>query len=387
MLKQDPPRRARTTAKKGPKGTNELTGSSFFKTAPPSRITNFRVRGTGKHIELPTVVTYTVGREPTPDDTPEPRADVLLPTPRKGVSLVHATFEWRGDRLWCRDAASTNGTMANHEPQRDWFNVSSGMRLDFGDTSVIAMDWRLTDLCEPLAWCLGLDAIQEVDRAVSLVQKDGPLLLTGPRDGDQEWLARKIHEASARREQPFTAFTTPLGRGAEDKLDEAGFGTVFVDLTAVGKVTAAFASRLFEGQSPHLKLRPIIAAETHNESHRAFQQLGQGHTLALPSLEKRRHEVERLLDQLMDNHESTLRIRDLGSPWAERLVEYEWAGLGELREAERRIRALLENGNNKTLAAKQVGMSRQAFTKFLTKILGRTTSGYASTATHRSRRP
>ncbi len=369
MTKQSPPSATKTNGKKGPKGTNQLTGSSKFRAAPPSRITHLRVRGTGKHVELPAITTFTIGREPTRGDPAEPRADVLLPSPKKGVSLVHATFEWRKDRLWCRDAGSTNGTHANHEPQTDWFNVTSGMRLDLGDVSVIAMDWRLTELCEPLAWCLGLDSIRDVDRAVALVQKDTPLLLTGPRGCDQAWLAQKIHEASIRREQPFTSFTDKLPRGAEKDLANARFGTVFVDLSSAGKVTAGFANALFEGQPPYLALRPIIGASTHVESQRAFRQLAQGHALELPALASRRHEILRLLDRLMKLHGSPQGIRDLGARWIDRLVEYPWPhNLQELREAERRIRALL-SADSTAQAARQVGISRQALDKFVRRVL------------------
>ena len=369
MTKQSTSRGVRKTGTKGPKGTNELTGSSRFRAAPPSRITHLRVRGTGQHIELPAVAAYTIGREPTKGDPIEPRADVLLPSPRKGMSLVHAQLEWRKDLLWCKDAGSTNGTHANHEATHDWFGVTSGMRLDLGDTSVLAMDWRLTELVEPLAWCLGLDAHAELDRALGLAQKDGPLLLVGPRDSDQEWLARKVHEVSARREQPFVPFTSKLGRGAEDELDKAGFGTVFVDLARVGKVTASFAKRLFAGEGLQLTRRPIVASVTHAESQRAFQQLGQGHTLVVPELSTRTGEIVRLFDRLMKESKSLVRVRDLGEPWVSRLAEHEFANLNEVREAEKRIRAWLET-RNMTRAAKQVGSSRQALTKYLKRLLG-----------------
>jgi hypothetical protein len=369
MTKQSTSRGLRKPGAKGPRGTSELTGSSRFRAAAPSRITHLRVRGTGRHIELPAVAAYTVGREPTKDDPIEPRAHVFLPSQRKGMSLVHAQFEWRKELLWCKDAGSTNGTHANHETKQDWFTVTSGMRLDFGDTSVIAMDWRLTELVEPLSWCLGLDAHGEIDRALTLAQKDGPLLLIGPRDSDQEWLARKVHDVSARREQPFVAFSSKLEKGAEDALDEAGFGSVFVDLGRVGKVTANFARKLFAGEGLQLRLRPIIASVTHADSQRAFQQLGQGHALVMPQLSSRRAEIVRLFDRLMRESKSAVRVRNLGEPWVSQLVEHDFGTLSEVREAEQRLRAWLET-RNMTHAARRVGTSRQALTKYLRRLLG-----------------
>jgi DNA-binding NtrC family response regulator len=90
--------------------------------------------------------------------------------------------------------------------------------------------------------------------------------------------------------------------------------------------------------------------------------------LQLPPLIQRRDEIPRLFDQLMAEHGSRARVRDLGPSRAARLVEHDWpANLDELRAAERRIRALLEGGN-KTQAAKRVGSSRQALDKFLRRI-------------------
>lgn len=357
-----------SSRKKGPTGTHLLTGGSVFRIAAPSRITTLRVRGTGQQIALPQMARFTLGREPTANDPSMPRADVRVPSRKKAVSLIHASFEWRGDRLWCRDERSTNGTFADDQPQHDWFCINSGMRVDVGDTKLLALDWRLAALQGPLSWCLGLDAVLAVDRALGLVQQDGPLLLTGPRGLDQEWLARRIHEASGRRDHPFVAFTSKLPRGADALLADARWGTAFVDLATVGKVSKAFAAKLFGGDTSNLRLRPIISATSHVASQRAFEDLAQTQMLQLPPLAHRRDEVPRLFDQLMAEHGSLARVRDLGVPRVERLVEHDWpSNLDELREAERRIRALLEGGN-KTQAAKRVGSSRQALDKFLRRI-------------------
>jgi hypothetical protein len=294
---------------------------------------------------------------------------VRLPSSKKGMSLVHARFEWRKDLLWCEDAGSTNGTHANFETKHDWFQVTSGMRIDFGDASVIAMDWRLVELVQPLAWCLGLDAHAEIDRALTLVQKDGPLLLVGPSNSDQAWLARKIHEASPRRGQAFLAFTSKLGRDAEAALDEAPFATVFVDLGQVSKVPVGFAKKLFAGEGLQLARRPIVTSVDHLTSQRAFQQLGQGHTLAMPRVSTRSGEIVRMFERLSKEADSAVRVRDLGEPWISRLREHEFASLSEVREAEQRVRAWLET-KNRSRAAKRVGISRQAFTRFLERLFG-----------------
>lgn len=359
----------KTSGTKGPKGTHEVDESSRFKLAPAEPVSVLRVRGTGQHIAVPTTATFTLGRVAMPDDAAEPRATIALRSPSKAVSLMHAVFEWRRDKLWCRDGGSTNGTFANRQLQEEWFCVSPGMRLDFGDVSVSALDANLAELAEPLAWCLGLDAHGAVDRALNLVNTGGPLLLIGPRHHDQEWLARKIHEGSGRRAYPFAAFTAKLERDATTRLEKARFGTAFVDLVAVGKVTNAFANALFAGEPPHLLVRPIVAAKDQLQSHRAFMRLGDAHALELPPLTKRRDEIVKLFDLLMRKHGSGSRLKDLEPSIIERLIQHDWLGMDEIREAELRLRAIIEMPN-RTRAAKMVGSSRQALNKYLHRLLG-----------------
>ncbi len=352
----------------GPTGTREVAETSIARAAPSSRVTSLRVCGTGRCVELPTAGSFTLGRRPAGTDPRQPRADVRIPSARNGVSLVHATLEWRDDRLWCRDRGSTNGTYANDELQSDWFVVASGTRLDFGEVRVVALDARLAELCGPLAWCLGLDAFDEVDRAIQLVVRDVPLLLTGPRNCDQEWLARRIHDASDRCMQPFTALTVALPGRAENFEIGARSGTVFIDLSAAGKVTAGFATALLGSHPSRRPTRSIVAAPSHRESQRSLEHLSPPDILSLPPVSMRRAEVLRLLDHVIEQAGSAHRIREL-DPWRlTRLVEHPWPNnLLEVRQAALRIRALLESGNVSE-AARRFGSSRQSFAKALARI-------------------
>jgi hypothetical protein len=285
------------------------------------------------------------------------------------MSLVHALFEWRADRLWCRDLRSTNGTRADGVMTYDWFPISNGLLLDLGDVGLTALDWRHARLCDALAWCLGLSATLAVDRAIDVLRRDGPLLLLGPRGCDQEWLARQIHEASARRDYPFVSFDGPLLRADESQLTSARLGTAFVDLGRVSKVTNPFARALFAGETQLGCVRPIVGALDADQVRRAFGDLPQLSVLRLSALAERKDDVVPLLNRLLIEHDSAHRIEELGERWSERLREHPWPrNLSELRETERRLRALLESGN-KTEAARRLGSSRQALDKFLRRIL------------------
>lgn len=352
----------------GPTGTREVTGTSIARVAPSWRVTSLRVCGTGRSVELPAAGSFTLGRRSTESDPRQPRADVRIPSARNGVSLLHATLEWRDERLWCRDAGSTNGTYANDELQRDWFVVASGMRLDFGEVRVVALDARLAGLCGSLAWCLGLDAFDDVDRAIRLVVRDGPLLLTGPRNCDQEWLARRIHEASNRCMQPFTALTAASPRRAEDLGSVALAGTVFIDLATAGKVTAGLATALLGCHPSRRPIRSIVAAPSHRESQRILEHLSPPDVLSSPPVSKRRVEVPRLLDHVLEQNGTAHRVRELDPARIARLVEHPWPNnLLEVRQAALRIRALLESGNV-SAAARRFGSSRQSFAKALGRI-------------------
>ncbi|KAB2911004.1 MAG: FHA domain-containing protein [Kofleriaceae bacterium] len=357
---------------RGPMGTLDLDEAEQRHLAPPSRITELRERHAGRSIELPAVVSFSAGREPVAADpgptAVRPHADVRFASPHRAMSLVHALFEWRADRLWCRDLRSTNGTRADGAPMHDWFPISNGMLLEFGDVAVRALDWRHARLCHPLAWCLGLSATCAIDRVLDVLRRDGPLLLLGPRGCDQEWLARQIHEASARREHPFVAFTKRLRPLQEHPLAGTRLGTVFVDVGTVGKVSSRFARALFADDDRLGSVRPILAAADIEQVRRAFGDLTQVSVLRLAPLATRREDVVPLLNWLMAQHGSPHRLEELGSAWIERLQAHHWSrNLYELRETERRLRALLESGNRRD-AAKRLGSSRQALEKFLSRL-------------------
>jgi hypothetical protein len=285
------------------------------------------------------------------------------------MSLVHAVFEWRADRLWCRDLRSTNGTRADGVMTYDWFPISNGLLLDLGDVGLTALDWHHARLCHALGWCLGLSATLAVDRAIDVLRRDGPLLLLGPRGCDQEWLARQIHDASARRDNPFVSFTGPLTRADEDRVASTCLGTAFVDLSRAGKVTNPFARALFAGETRLGCVRPIVAAVDAEQARKAFGDLPQLSVLRMSALADRREDVVPLLNRLLTEHGSAHQIDELGERWSGRLREHPWPrNLSELREIERRLRALLESAN-KTEAARRLGSSRQALDKFLRRIL------------------
>jgi DNA-binding NtrC family response regulator len=201
-----------------------------------------------------------------------------------------------------------------------------------------------------------------------VLRRDGPLLLLGPRGCDQEWLARQIHDASSRREHPFVSFDAPLVRGAEGRLTNVRLGTAFVDLSRVGKVTSPFARALFAGETRLGCVRPVIAAVDAEQVRKALGDLPQLSVVRMSALADRRDDAAPLLNRLLVEHGSTHQIEELGARWCERLRQYAWPrNLSELRETERRLRALLESAN-KTEAARRLGSSRQALDKFLSRI-------------------
>jgi two-component system response regulator GlrR len=92
-------------------------------------------------------------------------------------------------------------------------------------------------------------------RARRAAEDDGPLLIIGPRGVGKETLARAIHQASARADQPFV--TLVCGTLPPEGLDEALFGTPKAR-TQGGLLTAAAGGTLFIDELESLP--PIVQA-------------------------------------------------------------------------------------------------------------------------------
>lgn len=349
-------------------GTNPFQPGAVFTTKPCGPIEVLRVIGESDKFEIAHLPNpFAIGRVARSGE--RPRADVQLRSEQ--VSLIHAELERRGERLWYRDKRSTNGTYVHNERVHDDIPLTRGAIVRVADASIIALDGLQERLRPRLAWTLGLDAHGVVDYSIARIAEDYPLLIVGRRGDEAETLARAIHDTSGRREYPFRSFNARLPRRAEQLLHEAKWGTVFVDLRTVGKVTSAFADVIAGRTHPGLCLRPIVAVASEKVCHKLLGKMVAEQSIAVPTIEERRLEIPRLLDIAMaDEGATTCSVATLSRRRLDALARPRLAKtmtLAGLRTVANRLRAVLEEKREEAAAAR-LGLTRQALNSYLHRL-------------------
>ncbi|CAG9181563.1 sigma-54-dependent Fis family transcriptional regulator [Cupriavidus pinatubonensis] len=246
-----------------------------------------------------------------------------------------------------------------------------------------AREERLAPLPEPLAALCGGDAAlqQQLQRAARLVDSPINLLINGETGSGKEYFAKALHQASARRGQPFVAvncaaipetlieselfghlpnsFSGAGPRGKRGLIQEADGGTLFLD--EIGDMPRELQSRLLrvlaEGEVlPIGAARPIpvrlrVISATH---HRLEDLVAQGRfredlfyrlngaRFALPPL-RERTDLDWLVQKMLDD--GGQRGIALSPQAREQLCRHRWPGnLRELRNVLEYARAVCSDG-------------------------------------------
>jgi two-component system response regulator GlrR len=136
-----------------------------------------------------------------------PEVDVVLADP--AVSRVHCQLEPRSDGVWLVDLDSTNGSYVDHVRVRE-ARVPDGAMIRLGATRLLLEHEREPQPVE--LWptdrfgdLVGRSpAMRELFAVLARVAtSDIPVLIQGETGTGKEVVARSLHRASARAEQPF----------------------------------------------------------------------------------------------------------------------------------------------------------------------------------------
>jgi len=286
------------------------------------------------------------------------------------VSRVHLQIERKGSRLWIHDKGSTNGTFIKERPEKDGF-IAAGETFRVGNVTLLAMDDQMRLLRPTLRWVLGFDAHAYIDRMLEVITTGEPLLLVGPTDCEQRYLAEQIHATSARRALGFVAIQPPLpAQQQAGGLATASHGTVYLDLAAFTKLPAWFVAHLF---GPTYKVRPIIAAPSVETARARLGDLNMPNlrVISIPPIKERRIDVPGILNSLFRQPplQSEREITELGNERLEKLKAFDWPdNFDDLRRNAPRILAYIESGFNESETARRLDKSRQSVSDTLRRI-------------------
>jgi transcriptional regulator of acetoin/glycerol metabolism len=236
---------------------------------------------------------------------------------------------------------------------------------------VVAHATDVIDLPSPLAALSGGDAAldQQLQRAARLAETEVSVLVTGETGSGKEYLARALHAASPRRDQPFVAvncaaipetlieselfghlpgaFSGAAPKGKRGLVQEADGGTLFLD--EIGDMPLAMQARLLRvlaerevlpiGATRAIKVDVRVLAATHADlparvregrfREDLYYRLAGAH-LTLPPL-RRRRDLGWLIGRFLGTRADA---RQLDPAAEQRLLAYAWPGnLRELRNA------------------------------------------------------
>jgi FHA domain-containing protein len=282
----------------------------------PDDITALRVYDGDVEYELPRKGTFTLGASRSCD----------LPVRGRDLSATHCLLERKGNRLRVYDQHSTNGTFFGGR-RVDMIDVYPGDTFTPAPVTFLAMNNEMRVHRPTIADIIGTGFTPSADCVlVDAVKRSSHLLLTGEPGCDLDRLARTIHAVSLRRNRPLLEIAAlPSERGKQREIvKRAARSTLVIDLDRVAApLDSTFCSMVF---SADYHVRVIALAPTTNAARKLLpvENVERMQHIWIRPLSERPGDIAALLDRMLVERGSPLRVADLTLRNREALLAWEW---------------------------------------------------------------
>lgn len=288
-----------------------------------------------------------------------PDCDLIVPDP--SLSKLHCLLERRGTALRVTDQGSYNGTYFGGRRETT-FDIRPGNMFSAAGTRFLALNEEMHRAYPQLVDIVAGENDGDVrpgsftaHSVITAAVNGGHLLITAEPGCDQGVLAKIIHAISLRRARDLVE----LGEVPADRvkqraiLDAASRSTIVVSLDAKSPVMdGTFVSSLFDRT---YQIRVIVLAPTTSVASSVLgsETLHTMQIVPLRPLAMRPSAIPRLLDRLLAERRSSLRVSEMSSSNQAALQTYDWPeNMVELRIGADKLKVIHEAASGRQAATK-----------------------------------
>lgn len=330
-------------------------------------VTALEIYATGVTFELPRErKTFTIGAS----------ADRDIAIPDKFLSALHCVLERRGTGLRVHDQDSHNGTFFAGRRETT-FDLRPGDTFTAASVRFLAMNEEMRAAMPVFGDLLGTDhgddaggGRKESSDLVLVATSGVHVLITGEPGSGQALLARTIHGISLLRARPLVELANlPDDRRQQRAIiDRAARSTLVITIGPKSPVMdAAFVSMVF---SPSFNIRVIVIAPSASKAEDVLgaPNIRPMRNVFVRPLALRAEAIPRLLDRLLAERGTILRVADLTPANQSALQTYAWPGnLSDLQIAADRLIAIARDGSL-LKASKSLGVSNSTLHYWFSQV-------------------
>ena len=282
----------------------------------PDVVTALRMYDGDIEYELPRKSTFTLGASRNCD----------IPVPGWDLSATHCLFERRGNRLRVHDQHTTNGTFCGGR-RADVIDLYPGDTFTPAPVTFLAMNDEMRAHRPIIADIIGTGSTPSPDRVlVDTVKLSSHLLITGEPGCDLDRLARSIHAVSLRRSRPLVEISVlPAERTKQREIiKRAARSTLVIDLQSIeAALDSTFCAMVFSAEY-HIRIIVLAPATSTARKLLPVENVERMHHIWIRPLAERPGDIPALLDRMLAERGTSLRIADLSRRNREALSAWEW---------------------------------------------------------------